>query len=292
LLLAGPHTLADDPREAVRVAAAPTARPLPAAPALTVDKLSASASEDLRRCPYRFFALRQMGLREADEIDAELDKSDFGNWLHQVLGRFHEALAASPEPHGPARAQLLEITAQEVTRAQRFEEGEFLPFAAAWPQVRDGYLAWLAMHEAKEGGQFIEAESEHEQGLGEVKLFGRIDRIDRLRDGSRYVMDYKTEGRAASAERVRDAGEDTQLAFYAALLPDDTVRAAYINVGERGKTETIEQGEVVQARDMLVEGIVSDLGRIRGGAALPALGEGKACDFCGARGLCRKDFWS
>jgi ATP-dependent helicase/nuclease subunit B len=28
------------------------------------------------------------------------------------------------------------------------------------------------------------------------------------------------------------------------------------------------------------------------GAALPALGEGVACDFCKARGLCRKDFWA
>jgi ATP-dependent helicase/nuclease subunit B len=25
---------------------------------------------------------------------------------------------------------------------------------------------------------------------------------------------------------------------------------------------------------------------------LPAIGEGSACDYCAARGLCRKDFWS
>ena len=34
------------------------------------------------------------------------------------------------------------------------------------------------------------------------------------------------------------------------------------------------------------------MARIARGAALPALGEGKACDYCAARGLCRKDFWS
>ena len=28
------------------------------------------------------------------------------------------------------------------------------------------------------------------------------------------------------------------------------------------------------------------------GAPLPALGEGTVCDFCAARGLCRKDMWS
>jgi ATP-dependent helicase/nuclease subunit B len=30
---------------------------------------------------------------------------------------------------------------------------------------------------------------------------------------------------------------------------------------------------------------------IAGGQPLPALGDGAACDFCQARGLCRKDFW-
>jgi ATP-dependent helicase/nuclease subunit B len=93
-------------------------------------------------------------------------------------------------------------------------------------------------------------------------------------------------------DRVKRPGEDTQLAFYAALLADDTLRAAYVNVGERGKTETVEQPAVVEARDLLVHGIMEDLARIESGAALAALGEGKVCDFCAARGLCRRDFWA
>ncbi len=281
-----------EPRKDREVQTQPTSRPLPTGALLPITQLSASTYEDLRRCPYRFFSLRQLGLQEADEIDTELDKRDFGNWLHQVLRTFHEALAASWEPAGPARAQLLDITAQEVTRSQGLDEGEFLPFAAAWPQVRDGYLAWLATHEAREGASFDTAESEHEMQLGDVKLVGRIDRIDRLADGRVMVVDYKTEARATSADRVKQPGEDTQLAFYAALLHDDTLRAAYINVGERGKTETLEQEQVVAARDMLVHGVIDDLARIRSGATMAALGEGKVCDFCAARGLCRRDFWS
>jgi ATP-dependent helicase/nuclease subunit B len=37
---------------------------------------------------------------------------------------------------------------------------------------------------------------------------------------------------------------------------------------------------------------VDDLARIEAGAPLAALGEGKVCDFCAARGLCRRDFWA
>ena len=58
--------------------------------------------------------------------------------------------------------------------------------------------------------------------------------------------------------------------------------------GER----TYAQPELLEARDALVEGILNDIGRIADGQTLPALGEGSACDFCKARGLCRKDFWS
>lgn len=287
LELAAP--MAPDGREPREIRTQPTLRPRGIGQALAVRQLSASAYEDLRRCPYRFFALRQLGLQEADEIDTDIDKRDFGNWLHQVLRRFHEG---APEPDVAQRRHRLDAAADEVTRSQRLEPGEFLPFAAAWPQVREGYLAWLAGHEAREEAIFQQAESEHEMALGPLRLVGRIDRIDRLRDGRVMVMDYKTEPRAASLERVKLPGEDTQLAFYAALLEDDTLRAAYVNVGERGQTETVEQPAVVQARDLLVHGILDDVARIEAGEPLVALGEGKVCDFCSARGLCRRDFWA
>nr|WP_325343804.1 PD-(D/E)XK nuclease family protein [Xylophilus sp.] len=286
---AGAAVPGDDPRERRSVALAPTVPPLPRGDALPVARLSASAYEDLRKCPYRFFALRQLGLQEADELDAEVDKRDFGIWLHAVLRSFHEGLAADPCDDAHERRARLDAAADEATRRQGLAPEEFLPFAASWPQVRDGYLAWLAGHEAA-GLRFDRAESWHDQPLGPVALVGQIDRLDKRAEGL-LVIDYKTESLATSRDRVKNPSEDTQLAFYAALVPDDTLRAAYVNVGERGETQFVEQPDVVAARDALVEGILSDLGRIAEGQAMPALGEGAVCDWCAARGLCRKDFW-
>ncbi|MCJ0763059.1 PD-(D/E)XK nuclease family protein [Variovorax terrae] len=290
LQLEGLAQAAPDPRAWRELAPQPTPRPLPRGQALPVLKLSASAYEDLRRCPYRFFALRQLGLQEAEELESEVDKRDFGNWLHAVLKVFHEALQAAPTPEAPARLALLEQAAEATTRAMHLDDGEFLPFAAAWPQVREGYLDWLARHEAG-GARFEQAESWQETPLGALTLVGRLDRVDQTEGGPALVIDYKTESSAATRERIKTPTEDTQLAFYAALLPHDTVRAAYVNVGEDG-TQTFEQEDVVAARDALVEGILHDMGRLAEGAVLPALGEGMACEFCAARGLCRKDFWS
>eukprot|EP01031_Cornospumella_fuschlensis_P006459 gene6459-8028_t len=84
---------------------------------LAVHTLSASAYEDLRQCPYRFFAQRMLGLRAADELDAEVDKRDFGLWLHAVLQGFHAALAEQPLTELAARSALLERMGSEVTAA-------------------------------------------------------------------------------------------------------------------------------------------------------------------------------
>ena len=282
---------APDPRVPVPVASQSVTPPNPCAAELPVTSLSASAYEDLRRCPYRFFALRQLGLRSADELDAEFGKRDFGNWLHAVLAHFHQALQANPEASPDARRALIEQAQARVTRAAEWSDAEFLPFAAVWPAVREGYLEWLAHHEQAEGAQFVESEVKRRLSLGAVALEGRIDRIDRTADGHAFVLDYKTESLERSRERVKDPAEDTQLAFYAALLEDDTLRAAYVNVGESTGTKTVEHKHVVAVRDALIQGIVSDMARIAGGAPMPALGEGAVCGHCEARGLCRKDAW-
>jgi ATP-dependent helicase/nuclease subunit B len=290
---AGIEVSPGDPREIRQLSPAPTLPPMPLGNMLPVARLSASAYEDLRRCPYRFFALRQLGLREVGELDVEVDKRDFGNWLHAVLKQFHEALQESATTDHVAREALLDDAANAVTAAMHLAQDEFLPFAASWPRLRTGYLQWLAGHEAA-GASFRQAERWVEQQIGPLTLVGQIDRLDTVGpvapQPSVMVMDYKTEALAKSQSRVRDPLEDTQLAFYAALLPDDTLRAAYVNVGER-ETRTVEQAEVVPARDALIEGILSDMAGIAGGAPLRALGEGSACEFCSARGLCRKDFW-
>lgn len=281
---------AADPRQLRAVPACPTVRPEPSGQALPVTKLSASSYGDLRRCPYRFFALRQLGLQESDELESELGKRDFGNWLHSLLCTFHEALKTAPTQDPPARVAMMNAAAEQATQALGLSDSEFLPYAAAWGPVRDGYLAWLVTHEAT-GARFEQAEIWREMPLGELTLVGQIDRMDRQADGDLLLIDYKTEPRTTTAERIKNGLEDSQLAFYAALTPDDTLAAAYVNLGEKEPTRTYDQPEIVALRDALIDGILDDMARIAQGHALPALGEGKACDYCAARGLCRKDFW-
>ncbi len=288
---AGTENTAADPRTARMLKAQPTPHPMPTGEALPVNRLSATAYEDLRRCPYRFFALRQLRLQEADELESELGKRDFGNWLHTLLHHFHVALKDLPTAHHEARLAMINSAADQAAAELGLTDSEFLPFAAIWPRVRDGYLEWLIGHEAG-GAQFVEGEVWKDMDYGDIQLIGKIDRLDQMPDGSRLVMDYKTEASGVTRERIKDGQEDTQLAFYAALLADDTLAAAYVNLGEKEATRTFRQDDIVELRDHLVDSILTDMARIKRAAPLPALGEGKACEYCSARGLCRKDFWS
>jgi ATP-dependent helicase/nuclease subunit B len=287
--------MAADPRTLRELVAQPCSMPQPRGDALPITRLSSSAYEDLRRCPYRFFALRQLRLQESDELDVELGKRDFGNWLHTTLKIFHDTLnleQKEAKTHDrQAQAAMINRASEQATQALGLSPSEFLPFAASWPRVRTGYLQWLAEHQAS-GATFTEAEAWKEMQFGALTLIGKIDRIDKKADGHALVIDYKTEGRNTTAERVKPDSEDTQLAFYAALLHDDTLDGAYVNVGEKDATKSYSPPDFADLRDQLIAAAMDDMARIGQGAALPALGEGKACDFCAARGLCRKDFWS
>jgi ATP-dependent helicase/nuclease subunit B len=296
-----------DPRGQRALEAAAVPRPSPSAADVLPESLSASAYQDLRDCPYRFFALRQLKLIEAAELEAEPDQRDMGNWLHAVLRAFHEQ-RADARPGREADRVHLDRLADETAAAMGLNAGEggagFLPYQAVWPALREGYLDWLSGFEATEarpGPRFVQAEAALNARAGDWKLYGKLDRIDVQHSPEGpfpFVIDYKTESRSKTNDRVKEPLEDTQLAFYAALLPDDNLRAAYLSItdkrGEGGKdtpTWLVEQPDVLMARDHLREGLAHDMARVAAGQPMPALGEGRVCDFCSARGLCRKDFW-
>jgi len=78
--------------------------------------------------------------------------------------------------------------------------------------------------------------------------------------------------------------------------PGGTLGAAYLTLDERDRISVVDhkglEGRgIADSARALVQGVGDELERIRAGAPLPPLGEGQACDWCEARGLCRRDHW-
>jgi ATP-dependent helicase/nuclease subunit B len=254
--------------------------------------LLATRVQALRDCPYRFFAGSALGLSESEELDDDIESRDFGNWMHGVLLRFH----AHRSGHDDCGELMAAADAEQAERG--LDAAGLLPFRAGFDHFADNYLAWLQAHE-RAGWRFAAGEVEHAvtpPALDGVVLKGRIDRIDAAAQGATLLIDYKTGSAEKLKKRVREPLEDTQLAFYAALLPHDASapapRACYLALSERKPPAPVAHEDVADSAAALVAGLADDLRALRQGHGAPALGEGEVCRWCDVRGLCRRDHWS
>jgi ATP-dependent helicase/nuclease subunit B len=279
--------------ERVPIAAVPQPLMRPAADAggRLPAALSASAIDALRNCPYQFFSRVVLGLREVDELEQELSKRDYGTWLHAVLKRFHEA---RKEVEGDDDATLRAAAEAELAL---LDAADFLPFSAAFERLRPHYLAWLAATEAA-GQHYADGEIDRESQpfaapLQALRLKGRIDRIDDDAAGKTWLLDYKTGDAKALKDKVLARLEDTQLATYALLSgAAPGLQAAYLVLDDGKGVAVLPHQDVSDTANALRDGLQADLTAIADGAPLPALGEGRVCEFCEARGLCRRDDWT
>ncbi len=248
-------------------------------------RYSPTAYQTLLDCPYRFFVRHVLGLRELDEADDPLDKSDYGNALHRILKTFHDR--QPPPQREDALALLAEISAREFAKLPAWT-------AVAWhskwhniqPAYIDAWLAWTAQGWRYQAGEQDYAITHEIAGLGAVTLHGRVDRVDHHTDGTLTVIDYKTAASSKLKKWSENPAEHVQLPFYAWLA---NAAAAYLAINETPVTSQILDDETdVKAITLRLPQLLE---KIASGTPLTANGIAATCQHCDARGLCRKGMW-
>ena len=162
---------------------------------LLPQRLSVSGLGSLVACPYQFFARHVLRLNELDEVAEEMEKSDYGQFVHRSLERFH---AAHPCVSALGEAEALAALQAIVTEVFAGAEAEnwlALGWRLRWQQRLPAYLDWQRAREAA-GWRWQAAETKVAQSLplpdgAAIELYGRIDRIDEGAAG-RSLIDYKT----------------------------------------------------------------------------------------------------
>jgi len=247
-------------------------------------RYSPTTYQTLLDCPYRFFVKSVLGIRELDEADDALDKSDYGTLLHRVLKTFHDS--APPPERDAALARLADISAAEFSTLPAWT-------AAAWrskwekiqPAYIDAWLDWVAQGWHYQSGETDFAVTHSVAGLGDIILHGQIDRVDQKGD-ARAVIDYKTAAATALKKKLKDPAEAIQLPFYAWLAE---AAAAYLPINETPVAPLQLDGETDV--DAISRRLPELLEAIAAGATLRASGIDAVCQYCEARGLCRKGMW-
>jgi ATP-dependent helicase/nuclease subunit B len=277
-----------------------TLRPAPAiGPERAPGRISASGYNSIVACPYQFHARYVLGLREPEEVREELEKRDYGEYVHRILRRFHTRFPVCSEVEREQLDVALRAISDSVFKAAT--EASYLSHAWAirWQAIIPAYLDWQLGREEK-GWRFHAAESKHEIEIAladgaVLTVEGRIDRIDK-RAGPEHtayaVVDYKTRAHDALRRTIRESGEDVQLPVYVALLSDDVQEAFFLSLDRDAARPVSLDEQTLAETTQAIERLRDIFDRMRQGALFPAQGVDAVCRWCEMQGLCRKEYWA
>ena len=182
------------------------------------------------QCPFKAFATARLAAQGWEPAEAGLTPSQRGQLLHAVL---HAVWGGSPEGIRTfAELQNLKeedrstFVAAHVRRALQQELRLHLRqrMPRRYLELEEQRLTklvaeWLTYEATRIGFEVAETEVKHTVHISDLTLDLRLDRIDRLNDGSLLVIDYKS-GDVSPKSWELPRPNDVQLPLYAAFAID------------------------------------------------------------------------
>ncbi|HLP97698.1 MAG TPA: PD-(D/E)XK nuclease family protein [Sideroxyarcus sp.] len=274
--------------EAHRIELPRSVQPAPGVAAEAVPaSISISGYNSLVACPYQFYARHILRLNELDEVQEAIEKRDYGDHVHMILQRFHEAYPQVSGHDMAAMEAVLRRISEEVFADLLAQDFAARGWLARWYRSLPAYLEWQLENEAQ-GWRYAAAESKFDWQLEGIRLRGRIDRLD-VRAEEKLVLDYKTQSDTVLRNKLKEPGEDVQLACYA--YAHEAADAAFVSI-DNGKVKRVEpKHDVPLLAQLNTERLEQVMAALRGGAGLPANGIDAVCAYCEVRGVCRKGEW-
>jgi probable DNA repair protein len=182
------------------------------------------------QCPFKAFATARLGAQPWEPAQPSLTPMQRGNLLHDVL----HSIWGSPPPRGiRTHADLVQLSDQKlfvINHVQHVFESTLQAnlrdrMPARYLQLEQQRLtrlvtAWLDYESVRLPFEVIETEASRGITLNGLSFNLRLDRLDRLHDGSVLVVDYKS-GDVSPKSWELPRPDDVQLPLYAGFALDD-----------------------------------------------------------------------
>jgi ATP-dependent helicase/nuclease subunit B len=268
------------------------AMPAPAVPySLIPAGISASGYNSLVACPYQYYARHVLRLNELDEVREGIEKRDYGEWIHDILYRFHEAYSPLEEFDRAELESALQRISEEVFARAVEHDYWARAWLLRWQKTIPAYLDAQAQIEA-EGWHYVQGEVAFKYPLSpELQIHGRIDRVDVMAQVANVerVLDYKTLEAARLRNKLKEPGEDVQLPFYA--YARDACEGAFFSL-DKDQASTVAPAQEIRHLSLAtIQRLLAVFAMLREGAPMPANGIAAVCAHCEMHGLCRKAEW-
>jgi len=254
------------------------------------------------QCPFRAFAEYRLNARSPEDASFGFDARERGGFVHKALEKVWQRLESQKNlrntPPEALRLLVREAIAEGVgTR----ETGPLhqLSVVAERERLEELILEWLNLESGRAepfAVQTVEETRRYE--VPGLSLQLRVDRIDRLNNGSLVLIDYKS-GPQTRRKLDGDRPSEPQLLVYAASLDSPVegiffgqlkpreVKAIGYSRSQQFKGRTAEAKKdwdsYIEASRGIVEKLASDF---VGGAAEVTPIDG-ACDYCASKPFCR-----
>ena len=266
--------------------------PEPVVPAeLIPQRISPSGYNALMACPYQYFARHVLHLNELDEVREDMDKRDYGTWVHEVLQRFHAETPLLQSCKLQDAERVLQRISKDVFAVALAHDYLAQAWLLRWQAQIPAYLAWQLDSEAA-GWRYQAAEVPFRIEVAEnLLLLGRLDRVDVRSDDAEKlsVLDYKTQSVTVLRNKLKEDGEDVQLACYARAIAASS--AAFVSLENDAVLAVAPAGDIGELAQHNIERLKTVFVQLREGRGLPAHGAEKVCGYCEMRGVCRRGEW-
>jgi probable DNA repair protein len=273
-----------------------------AAPPLGEDRFvkgGMSVIADQSACPFKAFARHRLGARGLGEVEPGLTALERGNVTHLALQTIWETLRSQDRLLKIDVEDLCALVIQSVQAALKEKLGDASKSLAKTQELEVRRLSkllitWLELERNRPPFEAWQLEARQRYNLGGVELDIRADRVDRYKNGSLAILDYKTGISSNTKHWDTDRPKAPQLPIYSITMtePVSTIAFAQLAAGELKLIGTSECGD-----SKMRKGEPGQIERWR--EILPKLGqefvEGRsvvdpadgACQFCDLKGLCR-----